>query len=615
MASVLLVSIGPVQDFIASARRCGDLWYGSWLLSELAKAAAAGIVDALGTDHIEALIFPGATARASLSPGSDMAVANKVLARVPGDASAGQVAEAGRVAMASRLDDLARETFAGLGKRDQKRDRHFLEGRAWDQVRDLVEYTWVAVRETDAPDGYDRARREAERMLDARKGTKLWRQPLWSDSARKSSLDGVRESVLHEDLFAVAQRAPHQAEWLRREYGVRSSERLCGVGLLKRAGVREIDGGRGVRARFFSTPHVAARPLMARCKAQNEAFERYAAALRESFGQAADAVLDGAPEPFHAFGRADGQIFFPGRLSELAEESATPEALTTGLESARKALSFFFRDTKTNEPLPYYVMLLADGDRMGLAINATTSFERHRELSGCLAKFAASARKLVDQHLGSLLYAGGDDVLALLPLHTAVACAAALRLNFAQALSGFLVPDGGSPTLSVGLGISHYNEPMDAALGLARQSERLAKEARNSLAVILQKRGGSPIEVHGPWDEAGDTMPLAGRLEAMIEMHRRDEVPDKAAFDLAALGAALRDSAPQLVAAETSRILGRKQPRHGHAERIAKDHLATIERWGLSAPLQLANELLVARLLADARNLAEGPIAHAKATE
>ncbi|MBI2566887.1 MAG: hypothetical protein HYV63_07650 [Candidatus Schekmanbacteria bacterium] len=45
---LLLVTIGPVQDFIASARRCRDLWHGSWLLSELGKAAAAGIVDALG---------------------------------------------------------------------------------------------------------------------------------------------------------------------------------------------------------------------------------------------------------------------------------------------------------------------------------------------------------------------------------------------------------------------------------------------------------------------------------------------------------------------------------------------------------------------------------------
>jgi hypothetical protein len=51
---VLLISLGPVQEFIASARRCRDLWFGSWVLSELAKAAAAGIVDALGDDRAAA---------------------------------------------------------------------------------------------------------------------------------------------------------------------------------------------------------------------------------------------------------------------------------------------------------------------------------------------------------------------------------------------------------------------------------------------------------------------------------------------------------------------------------------------------------------------------------
>jgi hypothetical protein len=38
--SLLLITIGPVQEFIAAARRSRDLWFGSWLLSELSKAAA-----------------------------------------------------------------------------------------------------------------------------------------------------------------------------------------------------------------------------------------------------------------------------------------------------------------------------------------------------------------------------------------------------------------------------------------------------------------------------------------------------------------------------------------------------------------------------------------------
>ena len=41
MKYLLTLSIGPVQDFIATARRSRDLWFGSWLLSELSRAVVA----------------------------------------------------------------------------------------------------------------------------------------------------------------------------------------------------------------------------------------------------------------------------------------------------------------------------------------------------------------------------------------------------------------------------------------------------------------------------------------------------------------------------------------------------------------------------------------------
>ena len=55
MKYLFQVSIGPVQDFIASARRTRDLKFGSELLSELSKAAAKQISEKCG---IESLIFP-----------------------------------------------------------------------------------------------------------------------------------------------------------------------------------------------------------------------------------------------------------------------------------------------------------------------------------------------------------------------------------------------------------------------------------------------------------------------------------------------------------------------------------------------------------------------------
>ncbi|MDW8481325.1 MAG: type III-B CRISPR-associated protein Cas10/Cmr2 [Meiothermus sp.] len=53
MSHLLTISIGPVQDFIAAARRTADLYAGSQILQELSKHAAKHLA-AKGAQ----LIFP-----------------------------------------------------------------------------------------------------------------------------------------------------------------------------------------------------------------------------------------------------------------------------------------------------------------------------------------------------------------------------------------------------------------------------------------------------------------------------------------------------------------------------------------------------------------------------
>ena len=70
---LLLLALGPVQSFISAARRSRDLWSGSWLLSEISKAAAKALQDGGAL-----LIFPAPGS--DLSPGSEFSVGNKVQA-------------------------------------------------------------------------------------------------------------------------------------------------------------------------------------------------------------------------------------------------------------------------------------------------------------------------------------------------------------------------------------------------------------------------------------------------------------------------------------------------------------------------------------------------------
>ena len=75
---LLAISVGPVQEFIAAARRTRDLWFGSYLLSEISKAVARAVRDAGGE-----LIFPHPNS--DLTPESESNVANVILAEIPVD--------------------------------------------------------------------------------------------------------------------------------------------------------------------------------------------------------------------------------------------------------------------------------------------------------------------------------------------------------------------------------------------------------------------------------------------------------------------------------------------------------------------------------------------------
>ena len=583
--------IGPVQDFIASARRTRDLWFGSWVLSELSKEAAVEVVRQNG-DSVDCLIFPAPATLEELKA-QDFSVPNKVVARV--NRQPADVACAVEKVVAKRLDEIREAAF-------QKVKGDFDRTRANTQVADLPEFHWASCPVKNG--NYATARKQAEALLAARKDTREFEAVAWGDDCPKSSLDGQRESVIPENAYDNL--SPEQ---LRRQYGVRQGERLCGVGLLKR------HGERGNDPRFFSTSHVAALPLLRALRVRpaeaqdghlKQATATYLAALRTAGIDESD--LNTVPVEHPVFGRNDGHLLFEERLTDYLDDDAK-------LEEAKRALRQFLKDAfKGEKPKPYYAILHADGDRMGQAINEQTTSKAHRELSQQLSLFAGKVKQIVEGHNGSLVYAGGDDVLAFVPLHTVLQCARELGEAFRAALAGFTFEDHGetvSPTLSVGVAVAHHLEPLADALTLARQAEKAAKavKGKNALAVTVSKRSGANCTVAGNW---GD---IDKRLDQFIWLHRDDRIPDGAAYQLRGLAVRLdvaNDSPVQadlldVERREAVRILKRKRSQRGKEEldEQVSARLKALVRGGKLSVEQLANELIVARVFAEATEQAD----------
>ena len=209
----------------------------------------------------------------------------------------------------------------------------------------------------------------------------------------------------------------------------------------------------------------------------------------------------------------------------------------------------------------YYAFLLMDGDKMGDLINGETTeatwndvinikkkestvfaskdfAERkrtinpalHSMISDSLNNFARyGVQPAVDSGHGKLIYAGGDDVCAILPLSTAFETADKIRkvyqLSYGEVtengsvelkepkpnLSKIVMHLGHSDnqnktkiSLSGAIIIAHHKQPLKEVILTAHSVlDGVAKEksGRNSLAIRLMKRSGGDRDVWFKWEE------------------------------------------------------------------------------------------------------------------
>lgn len=202
MEYLIIIHIGPVQDFIASARRSRDLWFGSWLLSELSKTAAYSIAEKEG---IANLIFPAPTELPNLEPNSNFDVANKIVAIVKSNPE--EVCKEALNKVNRRLNEIKEDALKNL--------RDFEHETADAQIADMLEFFWVATK-LESLEKYAETRKQAEALIAARKTTKNYKAVSWGKAGvPKSSLDGQRESVIPEKQY---DRFDEEELW--RKYGI-----------------------------------------------------------------------------------------------------------------------------------------------------------------------------------------------------------------------------------------------------------------------------------------------------------------------------------------------------------------------------------------------------------
>jgi CRISPR-associated protein Cmr2 len=580
----MIFSIGPVQDFINTARRSRDLWYGSWMLSELSKTAAKKIVELTSFDNV---VFPHPSHKELLQPASDFNAPNKIVAVVETDDPKKFAEKIEETVRDYLTDTLAKTTL------DAIKSKTFNRTLADAQIKDLPEFYWVSVPYNNRT--YDVVRDEAEALLVARKATRDFNQMTGENrNVPKSSLDGSRESVINENEYPKnnASDKEDKIRELYEKYHARQGERLSGVDLLKRLGARRDEPD------FKSTSHMAAIPFM------------------DKLGKAKTAKLIKdiqnvfTSKNWNIGEKGEGALLYESRLTDWIPAGKDRDEI-------REAFNKKWKDSELGEsrPSPYYALLRADGDNMGKVIDAQKDEGKHRELSKALSGFAAKVTFIVNNekqenrdpkkdNKGLLIYSGGDDVLAYLPINTVLRCASELEEEFSNSLAGFSATEKVEgkdipikPTLSVGIVIAHHLDPLSDVLQLARDAEHKAKDevaGKNGLAITLSKRSGIDRTIVGRFSE------LYERVSELKKLFDAKLISAGTAYELQELQRVLSGTGipKEGIIKEALRIVKHKKESGGGdlSDKVKDTFKAWIETISLD---ELTNEMIIAKALAD----------------
>ena len=576
---LLIFTFSPIQSFIAEARRAEDLYKGSKILSSLANAVGMEIGQKL-------LIYP-----AALNPED---TPNVLVAHLPDGIEPKDVAEKAEAKM--------QEIWQGLAKNAQ--DELRLDVKLYDpywqniwkrQTTAFWQTYWAAIpfNLDDYKTTYDVARR----TLEAVKRTRLFDQPAGGEAGEKDSLSGKRQALIIKDVTNIQpNESPAKAYWrqVAAMHGITKSkirpggrERLDAIAVIKRFA----DLGQGS---FPSTSTVGASDYMALARSNLNtlaALHAYREEIRLQF-KGTNKIFEPRKniDPDWPF---DGDLLYTEMLNvKRLKDDYDVTATESQLRPCREKLKALYESKlpngeKMDEPSKYYAIIVLDGDSMGEYINDHCKAETdHREFSQKIANFAGKVDGLVKQHHGSLIYNGGDDVLCMSPLSTAIPLASKLAKEFES-----LTPQ----TASAGIAIVHHQAPLDASLQAARDAEHAAKqvEGKAALCVRVLKRSGETVEIRSKWEKVNDN------LEALVSMFKEDALASRMAYDTVRSVYALPDPGPMFTA-ELKRLLSRHRNKdHANAPEPV-DWAKRLNTWAAALPKkteELGGWLVLARFL------------------
>lgn len=581
---LLIFSIGPVQDFIATARRTQDLWMGSYILAYLSYEAMKTIQSAVNYDPLQPddskdpILFPVLDdhpfPKGKARPDERSKLRQLTLASLPNKFTVRiETVEEGEK-FARKAQQRVYDAWLEIAKSVQAKIPGTLGvDLQWDAVwnkqidpEKWLEVYWVIYPNPDQQHDFGQLNALAERALQARKGVRNF-APV-TELGERDSLSGRRAALgstptkprkllrrqwqeLGEALYreGVKKKGKSDYSGLSAALSTEGHEYLSAVEMTKRFAQRFcFDPHWGLEGKFPSTSSIASAVFRQKLLENDDlrpARERFIAELRRiggTDGQKLPETLakNSLPLLEEKYGgdpllEFDGELFYPDTYTEkrLKDDFNVPFTETAAAQLKQNVLDLRAAAAKANIALPptYYALILMDGDKMGDHLAKIADVAGQRDVSRRLMRFALQKVQAIveDKYLGRVVYAGGDDLLAFLPLENVLKAAHEVNEAYRQTLDETYKNRSGQNGIrfsaSAGVVIAHHLAPLDRVLQAARDAEKLAKEryGRNSIVFSILKRSGEQLDVGAHWD-FGQEHPVLPTIEKVYDLLQNDKV-------------------------------------------------------------------------------------------
>ncbi len=486
-------TLGPVQSFVGQARRTRDFWAGSFLLSWLSGVAVQSVIGQGGE-----ILFPQADKNfldAIKGSGNNKpqqgSIPNRFKAEVNADFNPQQVIDDVQTAWQALANEIYQAEIT----------QHALTNtqNIWDrQVKSFWDMTWVLVDDIEDSSSLDRRKNWRSHYLPDEIGIKC---SLMGDWQELSGVVGVRK----------IDRQQREAFWQtmsqNKPTDFNDKEHLCAISYIKRRFLSYF-ANFNVKLNQFtahgwalpnavpSVSYIAAAPWYGKVLANGENTELDSFFTRGSklYGRSEYNSTIHCIETQKVAAKykaLDGNAFHNLALDNIN--------ITADQEQAKQVKRALKELTDQYGAIsPFYAVLMMDGDSLGKQMSDTN---KQTAITDGLAKFTAKVPDLVYKNNGFLIYAGGDDVLALVSLEDALSCALAVRQHYEACFKESDI----KTSISAAIIYTHINSPLKNILHEAHELlDDIAKEkaGRDALAVRVYKGSGLAVEWANKWDKA-----------------------------------------------------------------------------------------------------------------